>query len=331
MGNPLSIEHSLPQKEAMEAIYTYGIITRSTAELSDASDQGTMDDAESSPIEDYETKQLEIKNSGSDWNNPQDPYGSVSYDNTDTSMLLPLDNPNYDAVGSHNSAPMTAATNSSGGTTPAGRTASAAAIIIPIFLILALVACLGWLVHARGYNLSHRIRRRNSKDIDPATVASDLETGQPPRALSPSAVPISTARDTERGWMFMPNIGNWVRGYRRRSDPRGAGNEDWQLDVNDLGEAPPDYAQAEREKQVVDTENVRRMNTNNTTGTTLTGETGIGSVTSERSLPAYNAVNGAQRPPQQGTEDTAYDRAWEESGGVGNAREGGEEKNETID
>ena len=148
-------------------------------------------------------------------------------------MLLPPDDPNYDAAGSHNYPPVTTTMNTSGGTTPAGRTVSAAAIIIPVFLILALVTCLGWLFHASGYNLSYRIRRRDSKDIDPATVASDLETGQPPRTLSPSAVPTTEPRNSEKGWMFMPNLGNWVRGYRRRSDPRGEGNEDWQLDVND--------------------------------------------------------------------------------------------------
>lgn len=319
MPNPLSREHQLSNKEAMESIYTRGIIKR-------ADDEGPIDNSESSPIEEYERAQLEKANSDSTWNKPKDSYGSLPYDGTDTSMLLPSDDPNYDTAGSHNSAPVTTTTNTSGGTTPAGRTVSAAAIIIPVFLILALVTCLGWLFHASGYNLSHRIRRRNSKDIDPATVASDLEVGQPPRTLSPSAIPTAVPRDTERGWMFMPNIGNWVRGYRRRSDPRGVGNEDWQLDVNDVGEAPPDYAEAEREKQVVDTENVRRMNTN---GTTLTGETRIGSVMSEGSLPAYNVVDVAQRPPYQGREDEVHSRATEESGDVGNAREGGEEKNDT--
>ena len=325
-AKPLSREHSLSNKEAMSAIYTYGIIKHSLTGRREA-DEGPMDDSESSPIETYERVQLEIKNSGSDWNNPKDSYGSVPYDGTDTSMLLPPDDPNYDTAGSHNSAPVTTTTNTSGGTTPAGRTVSAAAIIIPVLLILALVTCLGWLFHASGYNLSYRIRRRNSKDIDPATVASDLEGGQPPRTLSPSAVPIAVPREAERGWMLMPNtgFGNWVRGYRRRSDPRGAGNEDWQLDVNDVGEAPPDYAEAEREKQVVDTENVRRMNTNDTT---MTGETGIGSVRSEGSLPAYNVVGSAQSPPQQGREDEVHGRAAEESGDVGNARDGGE-KNET--
>lgn len=325
-ANPLSREHSLlSNKEAMSAIYTYGIIERSLTERSVAH-EGPMGDSESSPIEDYERKQLEIKNSGSDWNNPKDSYGSVPYDGSDTSMLLPPDDPNYDTSGSHNSAPVTTTTNTSAGTTPAGRTVSAAAIIIPVFLILALVTCVGWLFHASGYNLSHRIRRRNSKELDPATVASDLEVGQPPRALSPSAVPTAVPRDAERGWMFMPNISSWVRGYRRRSDPRGTDNEDWQLDVNDVGEAPPDYAEAEREKQVVDIENVRRMNTNDTI---MTGSTGIGSVRSEGSLPAYNVVDGAQRPPQKGREDEVHRRVSVESGGVGTASEGEEEKNNT--
>ena len=323
----LSREHSFSGKEAMSAVYTYGIVKLSLTEPSEG-DEGSMDDSKSSPIEEYERKHLVIKNSGSDLNNPKDSYGSVPYDGTDTSMLLPPDELNYDTAGSHNSAPATTTTNTSGGTTPAGRTVSAAAIIIPVFLILALVTCLGWLFHASGYNLSHRIRRRNSKDIDPATVASDLEAGQPPRTISPSAVPIAVPREVERGWMLMPNngFGNWVRGYRRRSDPCGAGNEDWQLDVNDVGEAPPNYAEAEREKQVVDTENVRRMNSNDTT---MTAEAGTESVRSEGGLPAYNAVDGAQRLPQQGREDEVHGRAGEESGGVENAREGGEEKHET--
>lgn len=111
----------------------------------------------------------------------------------------------------------------------------------------------------------------------------------------------------------MPQLGvpNWVRGYRRRSDPRGADDPDWQLDVNDVGEAPPEYTIEEKSE----------------IGATLQRST-TNATTQSETLPGYDDVDGAQVERQDEVHTREVDRPSEEDNiDVNDARQARDEKN----
>ena len=249
----------------------------------------SSESSESSLTEDHEQKLKDIKSSQT-WNNPQDDYGSQPYDGTDTTALVPetLDLPDstsfsYTGNLSHH----------------ASNGVNAGAIIVPIFIVLILITGLTFFF-VRSSNPCTSLRR-SRRSPNAQALASDLESASPPRVLSPSTVPAQIPRDQERGWLFMPQLGvpNWVRGYRRRSDPRGAEDPDWQLDVNEVGEAPPEYTAPNQEKTEAEATMMQRTASN---AITATGETLPGYQASEEA-PAQRQDEVHPREPATTTED----------------------------
>lgn len=223
-----------------------------------------------SPIEGLEQKQKDIESSQS-LNNPRNDYGSTIIDAGSAGTII-LEDAKTSPIGNTNNL-------NNGLSHPASDNVSPAAIIVPIFIVLILLTGLTYF-----FRPCTSLRSRK-KSPTAAALASDLETGAvPPPVLSPSVVPAQEPREHQRGWLFMPQLGvpNWIRGYRRRSDPRHADDPDWQLDVNEVGEAPPEYTgPIPEEKREMEANMMQRSATNATTATTET-------------LPGYQALEEAQ-------------------------------------
>lgn len=135
--------------------------------------------------------------------------------------------------------------------------ASPLTYLAPLCVSLFLLLCLT--LYFISKRRSRLLARQHSASR--AALAADLEcAGTHPRSLSPS-VPIPTEaeepRTLERGWVFRRwlRVPHFVRGYRRRSDPMREVDEDWEVDVDDVGLAPPPY----EEKVENDRGEVRRV------------------------------------------------------------------------